>query len=369
MGLSRYFRLLFFPAVFYKRNYLQVLQMPEKKSLTLTAMQDNYVDVAGIPTRILTMGKWIEEPFDTSKEKEIVLIITGNPGLPGFYTSFITTLYQQLGRQLPVWIIGHAGHEEPDGKRRSQVPRLQGNEDKYDLAGQLAHKIDFLEQFVPEDIKIHLIGHSVGAWTILQLLKREEIRKKVHHCYLLFPTIERMKISPAGEMFTERIERALWYSKIFFLLGFLPYALRRYILNYYVQKWNLPDAYLDSALKVANNRVLERILHMGRDQVENVYDLELDWIKQNKDILKFYYGTTDHWCPKNYFYDLKKNAPDIDAELDELGMAHAFNVRKGPEMAALCAQWIKSNKEKKGFEKDDQFMTDVDDILVITEQS
>lgn len=362
-------RLLFYPAVFYKKNYLQVLQMPDKKSLNHTAMQDNYVDVAGIPTRILTMGKWIEEPFDPVKEKEIVLIITGNPGLPGFYTSFITTLYQQLGRQLPVWIIGHAGHEEPDGKRRSQVPKLQGNEDKYDLAGQLAHKIDFLNQYVPEHVKIHLIGHSVGAWTILQLLKREEIRKKIHHCYLLFPTIERMKVSPAGEMFTERIERAVWYSKIFFLLGFLPYALRRYILSYYVQKWNLPDAYVDAALKVANDRVLERILHMGRDQVENVYDLELDWIKENKGILKFYYGTTDHWCPKTYFYDLKKSVPDIDADLDELGMAHAFNVRKGPEMAAICAQWIRDKKVAKSLKDDMCMTTDVGDVLVVTKQS
>lgn len=360
------FRFLLFPAVFYKRIYLQVLEMPEKKCLTHVAMQDKYVEISGIPTRIVTMGKWIEEPFDTSKEKEIVLIITGNPGLPGFYTSFITTLYQHLGREVPVWIIGHAGHEEPDGKQRSNVPKLQGNEHKFDLAGQLAHKIDFLEKYVPENVKIHLIGHSVGAWTILQLLKREEIRMKVHHCYLLFPTIERMKVSPAGEIFTERIERALWYSKIFFLLGFMPYALRRYILNHYVQKWNLPDAYLDAALKVANDRVLDRILHMGRDQVENVYDLDLEWIKENKKILKFYYGQTDHWCPKSYYFDLKESIPDIDAELDELGMAHAFNVRKGPEMAALCAQWIRTNKAANRM--DDALMIDVNDI-VVAEQS
>uniref|UniRef100_A0A336M4G2 Lipid droplet-associated hydrolase n=1 Tax=Culicoides sonorensis TaxID=179676 RepID=A0A336M4G2_CULSO len=340
------FRFLLFPVVFYKRNYLQVLEMPDKKCITHPAMQDNYVEIAGIPTRIQTLGKWIEEPFDSSKEKEIVLVITGNPGLPSFYTSFITSLYQNLNKELPVWIIGHAGHEEPDGKKRHAVPQLKGNEEKYDLNGQLNHKIEFLTKYIPDNVKIHLVGHSVGAWTILQLLKNRDIRDKVHHCYLLFPTIERMKISPAGQIFTERIERALWYSKIFYMLGFMPYAFRRYFLNYYVQKWNLPEAYLDAALKVANDRVLERILHMGRDQVENVYDLEVDWIKENKSILKFYYGQTDHWCPKNYFYELKEKIPDIDAELDELGMAHAFNVRKGPEMAFLCAQWIKSNPVK-----------------------
>lgn len=171
-----------------------------------------------------------------------------------------------------------------------------------------------------------------------------------------------MKDSPAGLIFTEKHKKALWYTKIFYVLTWLPYAIRRWVLNYYIQKWNLPDAYLDSAMKFANARVLERIMHMGKDQVDNVYDLDVKVLKENKDIIKLYYGQTDHWCPKEYYYDLKKNLPEIDAELDQLGMAHAFNVRKGPEMAKLCAQWIKLNRVIELVESDDDKNENDDEV-------
>lgn len=38
-------------------------------------MQDEYVEINGIPTRILTFGKWIDEPF--KKNDELILCITG----------------------------------------------------------------------------------------------------------------------------------------------------------------------------------------------------------------------------------------------------------------------------------------------------
>jgi hypothetical protein len=42
-------------------------------------MQDDYVTVNSVPTHIFTFGKWIEEKFE-EKQKEMVLVITGNPG-------------------------------------------------------------------------------------------------------------------------------------------------------------------------------------------------------------------------------------------------------------------------------------------------
>jgi len=65
-------------------------------------MQEAYVNINSIPTHIFTWGRWIEE---TITEKEIVICITGNPGLPGFYTEFAGTLQKELG-DLPVWVIG-----------------------------------------------------------------------------------------------------------------------------------------------------------------------------------------------------------------------------------------------------------------------
>lgn len=49
-------------------------------------------------------GKWIEESLDDVKE--IAICITGNPGLPGFYTEFLGELHKRLETNIPVWVIG-----------------------------------------------------------------------------------------------------------------------------------------------------------------------------------------------------------------------------------------------------------------------
>lgn len=71
-------------------------------------MKHGFVEVNTVPTHIYTWGQWIEDDFDP-KVKDLVLIITGNPGLPGFYTTFGTTLHDELDKAVPVWVIGQAG--------------------------------------------------------------------------------------------------------------------------------------------------------------------------------------------------------------------------------------------------------------------
>lgn len=71
-------------------------------------MQDDYVVINSVPTHIFTWGKWITEK-KTEEPKELVLVISGNPGLPGYYTKFCSSLYNELDKETPIWMIGHAG--------------------------------------------------------------------------------------------------------------------------------------------------------------------------------------------------------------------------------------------------------------------
>lgn len=66
-------------------------------------MDTKFVNICGVPTKILTWGKRVGEKFD---RKEIILFITGNPGLSGFYITFLATLFNCLQGNIPVWIIG-----------------------------------------------------------------------------------------------------------------------------------------------------------------------------------------------------------------------------------------------------------------------
>lgn len=65
-------------------------------------MQEKWITVYGVPTKIYTWGKSLDEKLE---KKEIVLCVTGNPGLAGFYTIFLSTLYRLL-LDIPVWCIG-----------------------------------------------------------------------------------------------------------------------------------------------------------------------------------------------------------------------------------------------------------------------
>lgn len=63
-------------------------------------------------------------------------------------------------------------------------------------------QIEFIKRYIPEDARLHLIGHSIGSWIILNILKDESITKRVTKCYLLFPTIEHMATTKNGWFFT-----------------------------------------------------------------------------------------------------------------------------------------------------------------------
>ena len=55
------------------------------------------------------------------------------------------------------------------------MPRLDQNLPLYGVEGQIKNKKEFINQFVPKGCKIHLLGHSVGAYMSLQLLKDDTV--------------------------------------------------------------------------------------------------------------------------------------------------------------------------------------------------
>lgn len=106
-------------------------------------MQEAYVNICDIPTHVMTWGRWIEESWPENK-KELVICITGNPGLPGFYTKFLSTVHDHLNHEVPVWILSQLGHDDPPATSIRKVPALKGNEKVYDLDGQIKHKVRIL---------------------------------------------------------------------------------------------------------------------------------------------------------------------------------------------------------------------------------
>ena len=88
------------------------------------------------------------------------------------------------------------------------------------LTGQIDHKLSFLRDHVPEGVKVVLVGHSIGCYMILSLL-RALPRARVPLALMLMPTIERMAESPQGRKVAPLLRHARWILPFLLLFVFI----------------------------------------------------------------------------------------------------------------------------------------------------
>ncbi|XP_066998972.2 lipid droplet-associated hydrolase [Anabrus simplex] len=293
-------------------------------------MQKGLVTINGVPTYVATWGGWIED--NLQNYSDLVLCISGNPGVTGFYYEFLETVNSDLN--IPVWIVSHAGHEV---SRTVTVPKLQCNQYLYDLRGQINHKVEFIKKYVPRHVNLHLVGHSIGCKIILELLKDPSINSQVKKCYMLFPTVERMAVSPNGKFFTGIIK---YIIPVILLLSWIftlfPSSVKKILLNSYFFIHGTKGNVTRAAIKLINPTALRNVFFLALDEMDHVKELDHKFF--------FYYGTTDGWVPVKYYEDLKKDHPDVEAITCPYGYKHAFVLNSAKDVGSLVSKWIKSSK-------------------------
>jgi hypothetical protein len=268
-------------------------------------------------------------------------------GLPGFYTTFCRTLYEEFDKEMPIWVIGHAGHDEPGKEKKMTTPPLKGNEGLYDLKGQLDHKIEFYNRFVPKDVKIYLIGHSIGSKFCMELMKIPEFSKQVEHCYLMFPAIERMAESNKGKL-VPTYDRYFFLFRIFYnVLHVLPKSWKRSLVAWFCRRDKMPEEFLDPSVEYTNPPVIDKIWFLALDEMEKIREIDEEAIKSNMHRLKLYYGTKDDWVRTEYYHELVAKFPGIDAELCKKQYEHAFVLKSGVEVGKMVAEWINLKRQVK----------------------
>ncbi|XP_014878839.1 lipid droplet-associated hydrolase isoform X1 [Poecilia latipinna] len=187
--------------------------------------QSEFFFCSGAATEVLKVGS-----FQLSGEKVLLLLIPGNPGVVGFYESFMRTLHGLLGR--PVWAVSHAGHcAPPDSMDLVEDGAAAARQDVFGLDGQIRHKLAFIQDRVPRGTRLVLVGHSIGCYMILEMMRRSpelEVLKAV----LLFPTIERMAQSPQGKVMTPVLCQLRYLAYLpLFLMSLLPQRVAALLLR------------------------------------------------------------------------------------------------------------------------------------------
>uniref|UniRef100_A0A3B3IF61 Lipid droplet-associated hydrolase n=1 Tax=Oryzias latipes TaxID=8090 RepID=A0A3B3IF61_ORYLA len=201
-------------------------------------------------------------------------------------------------------------------------------DDVFGLNGQIEHKLAFIREHIPKGSSLVLVGHSIGCYIILEMMRRNP-ELKVLKAVMLFPTIERMAESPQGRRMTPLLcqMRYLAYLPVF-LLSLLPDILKAALIK-------LNQLFIFFFL--ANS------MYLGGQEMRMVLERDNTTIEKNLDKLIFYYGATDHWCPVKYFNDIRRDFPHGDFRLCEKGFRHAFVLDVGREVANMVAEWIYSS--------------------------
>uniref|UniRef100_A0A3Q3AE49 Lipid droplet-associated hydrolase n=1 Tax=Kryptolebias marmoratus TaxID=37003 RepID=A0A3Q3AE49_KRYMA len=205
-------------------------------------------------------------------------------------------------------------------------------DDVFGLNGQIEHKLAFLRKRVPRETGLVLVGHSIGCYIILEMMKRDP-ELKVLKAVMLFPTIERMAQTPQGKVMTPVLcqMRYLAYLPVF-LLSLLPGRLRAFLIQLAF-----------SGLLVNYFPFAANSMYLGGQEMKKVVERDNLTIKKNLDKLIFYYGATDHWCPVSFFHDIKQDFPHGDFRLCERGFRHAFVLDAGQEVASMVVEWLRGS--------------------------
>ncbi|XP_008571555.1 PREDICTED: UPF0554 protein C2orf43 homolog isoform X2 [Galeopterus variegatus] len=249
-------------------------------------VHEEFILCGGVETQVLKCGPWTDLFNDQSvnRPKLLIFIIPGNPGISVFYVPFLKALYSLTNRRFPVWIISHAGHAlAPKDKKILTTladPNAQEIKDIYGLCGQIEHKLAFLRTHVPKEMKLVLIGHSIGCYISLQMLKRTP-ELPVIRSFLLFPTIERMSESPNGRIATPLL---CWFRYAVYAISYLlfkpcPEKIKSLFIRMGLQAMNLECEF--SLMNVFEPFCQANAVYLGGQEMMEVVKRDDETIKEH----------------------------------------------------------------------------------------
>jgi hypothetical protein len=138
---------------------------------------------------------YLRNPFTNvaapGTRRYLIYLITGNPGLIEFYRPFLSYLYAVLsknetnervvfeiyGRSLGGFEIGSGAKQGVD-KRRRRKKHLYNLEDQIDFveAGLVECSAQLARGAEGNKPKVIIIGHSVGAYILMEIIRRHRLR-------------------------------------------------------------------------------------------------------------------------------------------------------------------------------------------------
>lgn len=316
-----------------------------------------------------------ESQAPTSKKRTIVLL-PGNPGVIELYEQFAIDLNKLTGYD--ILGLSHTDHVYADNMKEHCSP--------VNVINQVNDKVKFIENYLKKassepvldlngniledheaEQEIYFIGHSFGCYLTLEILAllNKNVKQRVKHAFLLFPTVERMMETPNGKWLNIG---TMYGTQLFYLMAYLVTFLPKFIqksmfyLFFFGRNSELQDNIGEVLANICSSfSAIISCFQLGRSELD-LNELNKDSINQSYEFLTFYYGQTDNWAPiefydnmKDYIEDLyKKNKKEMffkPVKMDECEppIEHAFNIyqEQTNKVSKQIARWIKDQDNSK----------------------
>ncbi|KAL5119038.1 hypothetical protein ACEQ8H_002962 [Pleosporales sp. CAS-2024a] len=261
----------------------------------------------------------------------LIYFLTGNPGLIGYYDSFLTHLYGLVSahsasstRTAEFHVYGRSlsGFE----MQASEIKTFKyGGQPPYGLQEQIRHAeddvvdvVDAVKEGGAKEVRVVLVGHSVGAYLGLEIVRRlrahglagEDFATRIVGVIGLFPTIMDISRSENGVKFSPFLKHANFSLLIAAMTHFLTFLLPLSVVSLLVAKIMSfpPDASHTTASFLKSPHGVQQALHMARDEMfqidtdiwdDDVWgappDAPASRHPHPRPMLRFLFAKKDHW--------------------------------------------------------------------------
>lgn len=160
---------------------------------------------------------WLETTLSPRQgdTHHLMCFIPGNPCLAAFYRPFLSELFITLSRSLANVAVATSSlpgfESHPTGQQYSPNGLEQQVENVEKLINQCVHRcLETSDKGRQGNLKVMLVGHSVGAYMILEALRRRAqslsqlVDVHIAGAVLLFPTVTEIAQSQQGSMMKVR---------------------------------------------------------------------------------------------------------------------------------------------------------------------
>ena len=124
------------------------------------------------------------------------------------------------------------------------------------------------------------------------------------------------------------------------VLSLLPLWLKEAIVSCKVSK---SSSCFQAVLDFLNRVCVANVCFMGFTELLEVNDADMTSLKRFANKIRFYNGSNDPWCPLGYPKSLKEKLPELQIEICQKNIPHAFVLGRSEDMANIIYNWYKDD--------------------------